>query len=306
MTRASVVLPTYNRAGVLPRAIASVLAQTERDLELIVVDDGSTDETANVVAALSDSRIRYVRNARRDGVSRARNRGIELAQSDWVAFQDSDDAWQPHRLERQWALIADNVALIVTRDRVVNDAALSYDDGALGTADVIDLSSRVQFRLPPAATWLARRSALLAAGGFDATLDCYEDWELALRLRRQGRIVLVNRVLVERTRTPGSLFSNEPARLRNLEQIVAQHRDTLRADPQAWAYYCNALGQMSMQAGRAREGRRWFREALGARLLDLRAWSNVVASLFGSSAFERYVALVRGARRLAHGLRGSP
>ena len=97
--RVSVVIPTYNRAGTVGRAIASALAQTDQDREIIVVDDGSTDATAAVVARLGDA-VRYVRQENR-GVAAARNRGIREARGAYVAFLDSDDEWLPEKLDRQ-------------------------------------------------------------------------------------------------------------------------------------------------------------------------------------------------------------
>ena len=91
----SVVLPTYNRAQLLPRAIRSVLSQTTRDLELIVVDDCSTDGTETVVRALKDDRVRYMRSPGNLGPAGARNLGFGAAAGAYIAFQVSDDAWRP-------------------------------------------------------------------------------------------------------------------------------------------------------------------------------------------------------------------
>ena len=100
----SVVIPTYNRAHILGRAIDSVLQQTHRDLELIIVDDGSSDGTAALVRGIEDPRVRYVHQQNR-GVSAARNRGIAEARAEWLAFLDSDDEWLPQKLERQFSAL---------------------------------------------------------------------------------------------------------------------------------------------------------------------------------------------------------
>ena len=97
----SVVIPTYNRAATVPRAIESVLAQTVSDLEIIVVDDGSTDDTARVLEEKFGDRIRY-HSQPNLGASIARNRGIEEAQGEWIAFLDSDDLWEKDKLEWQF------------------------------------------------------------------------------------------------------------------------------------------------------------------------------------------------------------
>src|SRR6478736_3287941 len=97
--RFSVVIPTYNRASTLPRAIRSVLEQTYADVELVIVDDGSTDDTAEVVGAFADARITYLRQTNR-GVSAARNAGAAAATGDFIVFLDSDDQLLPEAVQR--------------------------------------------------------------------------------------------------------------------------------------------------------------------------------------------------------------
>jgi len=95
----SVIMPTYNRARTLKRAIDSVLAQTYSDIELIVVDDCSTDNTKDIVDKYSDERLRYVRLKKNSGACVARNVGIEKAKGEYIAFQDSDDYWEKEKIE---------------------------------------------------------------------------------------------------------------------------------------------------------------------------------------------------------------
>jgi len=97
----SVIIPTYNRAHLLDRAIRSVLDQTYQDFELIVVDDGSSDPTAEVIATFADPRIYYLRHEKNRGAAAARNTGIEASQGDYVAFLDSDCEWLPKKLLKE-------------------------------------------------------------------------------------------------------------------------------------------------------------------------------------------------------------
>ena len=101
----SVIIPTYNRAGTLLAAAQSVLQQTYRDIELIIVDDGSTDDTSKVVSALQDGRVRYIPLGKNCGACAARNRGIDEAKGEYIAFQDSDDLWHSDKLEREFAFL---------------------------------------------------------------------------------------------------------------------------------------------------------------------------------------------------------
>ncbi|MCB9026035.1 MAG: glycosyltransferase [Bdellovibrionaceae bacterium] len=101
----SVIIPTYNRAYCLKRAIDSVLAQSFINWELIIIDDASTDNTHDVVKAYNDLRIKYIKLKQNKGVSHARNQGIKLSQFKWIALLDSDDVWLPQKLEKQLLLI---------------------------------------------------------------------------------------------------------------------------------------------------------------------------------------------------------
>ncbi|WP_373509949.1 glycosyltransferase family 2 protein [Thiocapsa sp.] len=101
----SVVIPTFNRAPLIGRAISSVLAQSYPDIEVLVIDDGSTDDTPKVIQAFVDPRIRYLRRKTNLGASASRNEGIAAASGAFVAYLDSDDTWEPHKVERQLSAI---------------------------------------------------------------------------------------------------------------------------------------------------------------------------------------------------------
>lgn len=97
----SVIIPTYNRANLILQAVKSVLNQTYKNFEIIIVDDGSSDNTEDVINVIHDNRIRYIKHAINKGASAARNTGIREAKGKYIAFQDSDDHWLPDKLEKQ-------------------------------------------------------------------------------------------------------------------------------------------------------------------------------------------------------------
>ena len=105
MPTVSVIIPTYNHAHVLGRSIQSVLNQTFQDFELIIVDDGSTDDTESLVNRSSSNKIKYVRHQGNQGRSVTRNTGIQLAKGDYIAILDADDEWMPEKLEKQMKVI---------------------------------------------------------------------------------------------------------------------------------------------------------------------------------------------------------
>ena len=99
--KVSVIIPTYNRDWAIRRSLESVLTQTFQDFELLIIDDGSTDQTQSILQAFQDPRIKITRTENQ-GISNARNCGIQQAKGEWIAFLDSDDEWLPHKLQAQW------------------------------------------------------------------------------------------------------------------------------------------------------------------------------------------------------------
>jgi len=194
----SVVIPTRNRRARLQRAIASVLAQTWRPLELIVIDDGSTDDTPGFLDGLGrdDVSVRVIRNDIPRGGAAARNQGIAMATAPWVAFLDDDDTWRPEKLARQMAvLIATPGAVAATcwyvvstpgrPDHVVRPARGVTEQHMLWAND-----------LGGASVCLSSTRHLREIGGFDAGLPSAQDWDLWIRLRDRGPVVVCEAPLV--------------------------------------------------------------------------------------------------------------
>ena len=179
----SVVIPTYNSAAYLPEAIESALAQTLPPLEVIVVDDGSTDGT-DVVAARFVGRVRWIRQENA-GVSAARNRGIAESTGDWIAFLDADDTWLPTKLERQAACADQSHAAAVVSgleyvDREGRELS-EWTDGLPGA-----LLEQVALLRPTAvgfgSTACVRRECFDRLGGFFEPLTNGEDWDMWRRI----------------------------------------------------------------------------------------------------------------------------
>lgn len=199
----SVIIPTYNRRKQVLEALASVQAQTLAPFEIVVVDDGSTDDTVEHLSTLGGA-IRYFRTENQ-GVSSARNHGIRMAQGEWIAFLDSDDEWDPGKLARQMACVKRTGTMVCltgcTNEEGVRLDDLEAMDPDLGAGeDRIYPSSDYRFfrhpRHPYIQTALVSRAALLAIGGFDETLRVAEDTKLLYRLVMTHGYAAVNEPLV--------------------------------------------------------------------------------------------------------------
>ena len=197
MPLVSVVVPSYNRAALLKRTLRAILAQQFTDLEVLVVDDGSTDDTGTIAAA-ADPRVMVIRNQQPAGVSTARNRGIAAARGEWIAFCDDDDLWSPHKLIRQlkaaeqagadWAYAGD---VNVDEHLRVLSGGPPPDPEA-----VVALMPRWNPLASGGSNVLVRSRLLAAVGGFDPGLRRTEDWDLWIRIARTGPPAWVREPLV--------------------------------------------------------------------------------------------------------------
>ncbi len=195
MNSVSVIIPTCNRAPLLGRALASVLGQSRPPDEVIVVDDGSSDETPALMAQRFPG-VLYLRQENR-GVSAARNRGIRQASSQWLAFLDSDDEWLPRKLERQLALLAaepqwhiiHNDEIWIRRGRRVNPMKKHAKQGGWIFARCLPLCV-----ISPSAVMI-RRSVFASVGLFDESLPACEDYELWLRICCRYPVAYVDEAL---------------------------------------------------------------------------------------------------------------
>ncbi len=235
----SVVIPAYDRAATIRAAVESVLRQTWRDLEVLVVDDGSRDGTPEVVRGIDDPRVRLIGTPRNMGASAARNLGTEQARAPWVAFQDSDDEWLPLKLEKQMArLLAPRPAgapdwvagycgmLILGHARTAAGARLEaryFPPSGIGLVEGDILPALLRRSLISTQTLVARRDALLAIGGFDPEMKARIDWDCALRLAPLGPIAFVDEPLALQRFSPNSITADAPRKLAARLRLVDKH-----------------------------------------------------------------------------------
>jgi glycosyltransferase involved in cell wall biosynthesis len=206
----SVVIPVYNGERFLADAVHSVLAQTHRDVEVIVVDDGSTDGTPEVISRLGGS-VRPL-HQQNQGVAAARNAGIAVARGRFVAFLDADDVWLPHKLERQLGLLESNPAL-----GAVGSGFLVTDERLQTLAEDIpptcDLSAILLLRTNGglfSSTMVTRTDLLSGLGGFDTRLSTSADWDLVARIAAHYEVASVPEALVLYRQHGTNMHGNVP------------------------------------------------------------------------------------------------
>lgn len=221
----SVIVPAYNVEQFVEATVRSLLAQTYRELEIIVVDDGSTDSTPQVLARLADPRLRVVRFDN-GGLPAARNRGWELAQGEVLAFLDADDLWDPEKVERSLPLLQESVA-VGSRMRYIGEdgrrlpAAAGEAPDAPGARERIARADLMPF---PISSILFDRAAAEAAGRFDEALPQVEDLDFLSRVALVGPITWVPEPLGSYRMRASSLSATRFAEQRRTWRFVQARR----------------------------------------------------------------------------------
>ena len=254
----SVVLPTHNRAGLLPRALASVLAQTCGEaFEVIVIDDGSGDGTAAYLAAIADPRLKVLRNETAQGAAAARNRGLAAAGAPVTAFLDDDDELLPGFLA---------ASLTAHRQAPVPDLCWTGVLYALpdGREEVERWerwagSQRFVIRLAGCCGISFRTEALRGLGGFDPAFAISEDTDLFMRLVEAGGSwrCLPQPLIKVHAQSDASLSRSADAarHIDHLQRLIARHRQLVDSDPAIWRRCHSSLAMHFYRAGRLGEAR---------------------------------------------------
>ena len=230
----SVIIPTYNRGNRITESIKSVLNQTYSDLELIVIDDGSTDNTSDVVNNIHDCRLLYYKQDNK-GACAARNYGIKLAKGEYIAFQDSDDTWEPNKLEIELDLLeSKNCDLVYCGlNRIMQNKVIYIPEGH-NDYETIDIQKLLTQNRISTQTILMKTSVAREVL-FDESFKRLQDWDFALRVCSSGyKIDYVNQALVRSEVQEDSITSLVPSEQAYLF-LLKKHEDEYYRYPEAIA-----------------------------------------------------------------------
>ena len=285
----SIVLPVFNGQTYLAETLASVAAQTHARAELIVIDDGSTDGSAALVAALcaqsSSPILRNLQLIRQDnqGVAAARNRGVSAARGAWIAFLDQDDLWLPQKLSAQAQQVAEH------SDAAWHHCAFTrfYADGREVCKDNGSNDQRETLRrlvdgtlfIPPAAA-MVKRAAVAEAGGFDSSVVPSDDWDFFLKLALRHAPLYYGRCLTRFRSHAGSTAKAQQRRIYDAQvRVLERHAPALAGmvPARALAYRRSTiewhLGRDEERAGNRGAARSHYRAALRAQPLRAKLWT---------------------------------
>ena len=242
----SAVIPTYNRAEYVGGAIESVLSQTYDNVEVVVVDDGSTDDTREVLAEYDDDdRVRVLHNDENQGIPYTMNRGVDAAEGDYIGVFGDDDRWRPTKVEKQ----------VEAFEQLDDDYCGVYTGGVITNLDG-DIVQRVMTHhagdvypdvlvrntILPHSSHLVRAECFEEVGGFDESFPIACDWDITIRLSKQFKWAFVPEVLVERTHHDTNVTGDPDYDVRCRRQVwekfradIARHPDVERRFHAAWA-----------------------------------------------------------------------
>ena len=279
----SVIIPTYNRAHLLWRSIESVVEQTYKHFEIIIVDDGSIDDTKDIAESFDDERIIYIRHDRNRGGAAARNTGIKSARGEYIAFQDSDDEWLPGKMQKQVEIlmrlpskyaatycslwkIHDKKQTLISGIKVKKRQG--YIHNQLLKGNFIDLP-----------TILIRKNCLDSAGHFDQKLPRFQDWELFLRLSKKYLIDFSEEPMLLSYDTPNSITATNSIAPYAIDHLLQKHFDEFSKDKRSLlkhyffafgiSLYCRNYSMARMMLRKLRQNCRFGLLGLPFMLLSL-------------------------------------
>ena len=264
----SVVIPAYNRAALIGESLESVYAQTYEPLEVIVVDDGSSDDLASALSPYLDRGLRLIRHEVNKGAPAARNTGIAEAKGEFIAFLDSDDLWEPDKTARQVsALLASGpeTALVYSGIRKIdqNGKFLGFKNPAKKGSIYLDLLANNW--IGSTSTALVRASALTRVGGFDVTLRSRQDLDLWLRIAREFTVDFVDAPLVIYRVHTNRISSNVDSRIQGYESLLSKYFDDIARHPKTHADYLYQIGFFYRKKGDLPQAYSLFKRSLSIR-----------------------------------------
>ena len=294
----SIIIPTYNRRQSIGRSVRSVLNQTYQDFELIIVDDGSTDNTKELVADFNDERIRYVRHEENKGEAAARNTGIKAARCDYIAYQDSDDEWLPEKLARQIELLENaspEVGVIYTGFWKAENHKRTYVPFSWVSQKNGDIHKELlkgNFIGSPVV--LIKKECFNKVGLFDERLRNLVDWEMWLRISKYYHFKYIDEPLVIAHYHSDNVSSNHHAFIEALELVLEKYSDEFASDKKLLAKHYIDIGNLLVVHKETQNGRNYLIKAIKLYPFNIKLLLVIFFTFFGLSVYKKAVGLLWG------------
>jgi glycosyltransferase involved in cell wall biosynthesis len=290
MPQISVIIPTCNRAGFVAGSVKSVSAQSLKDLEIIVVDDGSSDHTAAVIEGLNQPGLVYLRHDRRLGGATARNTGILRSTGEYVAFLDDDDEWYPEKLARQMDVMLSSPSEVggVYTGYFIVDRSNAQIRGQIVPTERGDLYEALLAGncIGGTSSVLLRRACFEEVGLFDERLPSFQDYDLWLRIARKFHFDYVREPMLKYFVHADKIWTNSEALLQGLELMLRKHGHSAAFRRKCSVYYLS-LGVQFCERNQLGAGRGALMNAVRLNPLAIESYAYLVLALLGGENFRR-------------------
>lgn len=286
----SVIIPTYNRAHLIARAIKSVLSQSYQDIELIIIDDGSFDNTEMIIKQFqeSDKRIKYIIHDKNKGGSAARNTGIKAANGEYIAFLDSDDEWLLEKLERQMRIFESSspetgivYTGIIYIDEMNEDNNLKYTIPKKRGSIYEDLL--VNNWVGTTSTIMIRKECFEKSGLFDESLPGCQDWEMWIRLAKEYQFDFVKDPLIKyyhHNIHNDRITIDLESKINGINMVINKFHSEFALRPKVCSELYFTIGNLYCQLGNTKKGREEFLKAIRFYPFSLKYFIYLSSALF--------------------------
>lgn len=275
----SVIIPTRDRPEHLLRAVESVLAQTWKSIEVIVVDDGSVDDIGTILQNSFSNKIIYIKHRDSLGACAARNTGLRTARGEYIAFLDDDDRWLPNKLAIQISLFlldgSERLAMV--------SCGFMYELNGVVVEQNIPTPEGSCFERFLSGNWLGstslpliRKSCLDLVGNFDPALVSCQDWDLWLRLCQVYDVDIVKEPLVVRGVHSGQMSTDLKKRTEGRRLFLSKHFEKLKNYPNALVAHQRRLGTFELLLGEKKKAKEYYCNALRTNIWDWRSWAGLI------------------------------
>lgn len=288
MPLVSVIIPTYNRFELLKKALTSVLNQSFKDFEVLIIDDCSQDETSQIPEHSADRRIRYIRNDRNKGISAVRNIGIRNSKGTYIAFLDDDDEWMPDKLEKQMNLIipgppnlgavyTGSISIDIDKNKIV-EAAMPQFRGNV-------LNNLIFRNFVVTSTIVLKKACFDRVGLFDESMKYAEDYDMWIRVAGEFEFDYIGEPLIKYFVHHNKISNNFSLVAEGFETVIRNHLDLFIACRKALSNRKLDIGVAYIYSGNTQLGRKALCEAIKLYPYDIKYYYNYFISLFGAEAY---------------------
>ena len=279
----SVIIPTYNRVNSLTDSLTSITNQTYKNIELIVVDDNSLDNTKEIICSLEIPNLKFLTHEKNLGAPAARNSGIKNCTGDFIAFMDDDDMWHPEKIERQLNYLIQNpeADAVFCEFKYVLKNKFYYPDKIMFDNNLLDLSlnrSLGSFSLP-----LIRKNCIDVTGLIDINLPSCQDWDYWIRLVQNFNLKKISDCLVTRNLSKDQITSDINKKIKGREYLLNKHWDLISKYPVIENMHLSRLGSLNTLAGNTKAAKDYFLKSFKTYPYSISTIIHIFLSYFSSN-----------------------